>query len=1143
MTAQPGYFRHPTINGENLAFVCEDDLWSAGLDGGIARRLTANPGIVSFPAFSPNGKSIALTGRDDGPTEVYRIDADGGPLRRLTWLGASTQVVGWHPSGKSILFASDWRKAFMKDVDLLSVPADGGPPKALSLGPARAISYQPGGAGIVLGRNSGDPARWKRYRGGTAGTIWIDRTGQGAYVQLLKVNGNLATPMWIGSRIYFLSDHEGYGNLYSCTPTGRDLKRHTHHEDYFVRYPSTDGRRIVYHAGADIFVYDPQAGVEKKIDIRLHSPRTQLNRKYVSATRYLEDFNLHPQGHSVATSHRGGLYTMGLWEGAPLRLGDPNGVRYRLGSWLPDGRRLVAVSDEGGEENLVVFSVVSEHENPAPPQKGARGARTRRATSKEEVGTAFETSRAIPGDFGRPLHLLVAPAGADRVALCNHRQEVIVVELTTGKSKLLERSLFGRMKGLAWSPDGRWLVYGYRDSARTSRLHLWDSESGRITPITKTGFLDLQPAFDPDGRYLYCISYRVFDPVYDRLYFDLGFPKGSKPCLITLRRDAVSPFAAATRTPRAPGAPAGEADPAGKTEPGSGKPEQDKPPKVEIDLDGIEDRMVAFPVPEGIYDKILAAKNRVLLMSSPVEGSLDMNWFSDGEPPAKATLQAYLFEEDKTETVADKVTDFAVSLDGKVMGIRSGNRIRVVPVTHKTDGKPSKDEPGRESGWVDLERQRVSVVPAEEWRQMFREAWRLQRDHFWSSDMSGHDWKEVHDRYRPLVDRVASRAEFSDLLWEMQGELGTSHCYELGGDYRPEPAWHQGFLGVDIEFNVKSGTWCIARLPHGDSWDDKRACPLAAPGLNLAPGDEILAVGGLPVNRNVSPYERLVNHAGREVQLTIRSRGSSGQNARRQPAPSRGGRRARPLEGEATAGQERTITVRTLREEYSLRYRDWVEVNRAWVHQHSDGRVGYVHIPNMGPLGYSEFHRSFLSEVNHQGLIIDVRFNGGGHVSQLLLEKLLRKRVGYDANRWGTPDSYPSDAPMGPMVALTNEYAGSDGDIFSHCFKLFGLGPLIGKRTWGGVVGIWPRHFLVDGTMTTQPEFAFWFKDVGWGVENYGTDPDIEVEIRPQDHAAGKDPQMERGLAEVEKLIRRLRPKLPVFKDRPRIRPGRLPKV
>jgi tricorn protease len=550
---------------------------------------------------------------------------------------------------------------------------------------------------------------------------------------------------------------------------------------------------------------------------------------------------------------------------------------------------------------------------------------------------------------------------------------------------------------------------------------------------------------------------------------------------------------------------------------GAEKPKKG-PVEVRIDLEGLADRVLAFPVPEGRYGRVVGAGGRVLFSSYPVEGSLDREWASTAEPKAVGRLHAFSFETQRSETVAEKVTGFATSLDGQVVAVRSGNRVRAIPAAidakaGRAHSDGTKAEPGRESGWIDLGRLRVPVVPGEEWRQMFREAWRLQRDHFWTPDMSGVDWEDVHDRYLPLVERVGSRAELSDLLWEMQGELGTSHCYELGGDYRPEPAWFHGFLGADVDQDRKTGAWRVSKVLRGDSWDPKRAGPLAAPGVAVREGDEILRVGGQEVTREVSPHRLLVHLPESEVSLTVR-RGK---------------------------GAPRTVTVRTLRDESGVRYRDWVEENRARVHRETGGRCGYVHVINMGPIGFAEFHRYYASEVDRDALIVDIRWNGGGHVSQLLLEKLARKRIAYNASRWQRPASYPEDAPVGPMVAITNENAGSDGDIFSHSWKLHRLGPLIGKRTWGGVVGIWPRHALADGTITTQPEFAWWFQDVGWKVEGYGTDPDVEVEIRPQDHRAGRDTQLERAIAEAKRLLRESPGAIPNLEDRPRRRPPKLP--
>jgi tricorn protease len=502
----------------------------------------------------------------------------------------------------------------------------------------------------------------------------------------------------------------------------------------------------------------------------------------------------------------------------------------------------------------------------------------------------------------------------------------------------------------------------------------------------------------------------------------------------------------------------------------------------------------------------------VLFSSFPIEGAINNQWFTFSEPPAKGKIEVYDLAERSCEPLIEGITSFEISQDATRLIYRAGSRLRAL----KAGEKPKEDgPPGRKSGWIDLRRIRVSIVPHAEWEQMYREAWRLQRDQFWTEDMSGVDWQTVYRRYLPLLSRVATRAEFSDLLWEMQGELGTSHAYEIGGDYRPEPRYDQGFLGADLHYDPETDSYRIGRIIQGDVWDEAAGSPLARPGVNIRPGDRLVALGGQRVGREIPPQALLVHQANTEVLLTI--------------APA--------------AGEPRTLTVKTLRDERPARYRDWVESNRHRVHEATDGRVGYIHIPDMGARGYAEFHRGYLAEVVRDGLIVDVRFNGGGHVSQLLLEKLARRRVGYVVTRWGEPASYPSYALLGPMVALTNEAAGSDGDIFSHVFKLLGLGPLIGKRTWGGVVGISLRGRLADGAMATQPEFSFWFKDVGWRVENYGTDPDIEVDITPQDHVAGRDTQLERGLDEILRRLAEQPPERPDFSQRPRLTLPELPEA
>jgi tricorn protease len=644
----------------------------------------------------------------------------------------------------------------------------------------------------------------------------------------------------------------------------------------------------------------------------------------------------------------------------------------------------------------------------------------------------------------------------------------------------------------------------------TSAVKVVNVDDGRSAFVTRPVLRDSSPAWDPEGKYLFIIGQREFTPVYDALHFDLGFPRGARPYAITLRADLPSPFVPTPRPLTAPEESNDASAGAPSVAPSGEAAVAAEPVAVEIDLDGIDRRIVGFPVPEARYVKIAASRGRVFLLSEPVEGDEDEDW----DPTKVKTnniLDVYDFGSRKCEGFAFAITDFWMGPDAQTLLYRSGSRLRVV----RSAGKPSDsagDDPGRTSGWLDLDRLKVSVRPAAEWRQMFREAWRLQRDHFWAEDMSGTDWEGVYERYLPLVDRVTTRAEFSDLLWELHGELGTSHAYEFGGEYRSSPQYRQGFLGVDWETDGDGG-YRIGRILGGDPWREAKTSSLNRPGVDVAVGDAVLAINGQPVGATATPSSLLVNLAEEEVELTVR-RGSD--------AP-------------------RVVTVRALADERPARYRDWVDANRAYVHERTEGRVGYLHLPDMTGLGYAEFHRGFLREYDREALIVDVRFNRGGNVSALLLEKLARRRLGYDYPRWSRPVPYPEAAPRGPLVALTNERAGSDGDIFSHAFKMLGLGPVIGKRTWGGVIGIWPRHALADGTITTQPEFSFAFDDVGWRVENYGTDPDIEVDIAPQEYARGVDTQLDRGIEEVLELLEKHPSHTPNPADRIRLVTPKLP--
>ena len=1106
--SEHGYLRHPAIWGETLVFVSEDDLWTVPVGGGRAWRLTAGVGETSTPRFSPDGRHIAFVGREEGPAEVYLIAASGGAAQRLTHQATPCKVCGWTQDGQAVIYASAAERAFRRDEWLYTIRPGDGLPHRLPLGPASALAFGPGQAS-VLGRNTAEPARWKRYRGGTIGQIWVDRSGDGQYTRLKNLEGNLASPCWVGDRIFFIADHEGVGNVYSCLPDGSDQRRHSDHEDYYARALSTDGTRLVYHAGADLYLLDPSETHPRKVDVRLASSRTQRNRRFVSAGRYLHSVDLEPDGSGLALTTRGKAFVFSNWEGAVRQLGETDGVRYRLLTWLSCGKRLVAAaSDEGPEERLVLF------------------------TSADGEAGALREQRLDGLDVGRILTIEASPK-TPRVLVTNHRNQLLLVDLV-GEAptvRVLDASSYGRIAGVAWAPDGSWVAYGFPDSIQTTKIKLCRVETGETHDATYPVLHDFNPAFDPKGRYLYFIGQRDFDPVHDQLQFDLGFPRGSRPFLLTLRDDVPSPFVALPR-PLVPDKKKAEAEKkrgkaaafegVGAGEPAEASERDDEESAddasdsqergLRIDLAGLPQRVVAFPVPEARYARIAGLEKKVVYSWFPVEGTRNVAGADSTGP--RGALESYDFENQKQDRLVDGISSFAVSPDAKTLIYRAGVRLRVIKAGEKpVEAKPgAKDagKAGRQSGWIDLDRVKVSVRPSAEWQQMFREAWRLQKEHFWVEDMSGIDWDAVYARYHPLVERVGTRSEFSDLLWELQGELGTSHAYEYGGEYRSGPDYKQGFLGVDWSLDDE-GRYIVARIVQGDPWDARASSPLTVPAANVQVGDVVLAVNGLTVGDSVSPSSRLVNLANSEVELRVR-RGDD----------------------------VRTVVVKAVSDERPSRYRDWVNQKRSRVHEASQGRVGYIHIPDMSAEGYAEFHRAYLVEYDREALIVDVRYNGGGNVSGLLLEKLTRRRLGYDFPRWGAPMPYPQESPRGPMLALTNEHAGSDGDMFSHAFKMLELGPLLGVRTWGGVIGIWPRHTLADGTVTTQPEFSFFFDDVGWQIENYGTDPDIEIENAPQDYARQHDAQLERAIDEALSLLATRTPHTPSPTVRPRLASRRL---
>lgn len=906
-----GYYRFPTIHDDRIVFVAADDLFEVARDGGVARRLTTGLGSITRPHFSPDGEWIAFTGKEEGDTEVYVMPSRGGDVRRLTYLGAGQIVVGWHPDGR-IIFSTYQGNPFLAWRTLYAISKDGGEPERLPYGRASWISFGPQGA-LVLGRPTTDSAYWKRYRGGTRGMLWIDENGQGAFHKFALDNANIVTPQGIGDRIYFIADLEDHGNLYSMHPDGSGLTRLTDHQDYYARSATTDGHSIVYHAGGDIYRFDVDSQSGLKVPIEWPYQRSQRQIRHVDAATYWSEYALDANGNHLALTTRGKVFDLAPFEGPVTAMGTPQGVRYRLTTYLAE--KMITVSDEGGEDHLEIHAL-----------------------------HGLDVTR-VPGDFGILTELKASPDG-QFAAFANERQELWTLDLKTLKSTRIAHTPHGRIPGFDWSPDGRWIAFALPGNLKTP-LYLYEMASGQTHQITDPVLQDRRPTFDPSGQYLYFLSRRLFNPVWDNMKFDLSFPQGEIPCLIPLAQTTRSPFIPEPRPLIPAESPHEEHDEA-------------ESHTIVIDLQDIQQRTLTFPVEEGLYHDIVAGISQVFWTKSE-PAPADAGGLSAGPPPATAKLIRYDMKEHKEDTVFDKVSSFTLSADRKVLAIRSQSTLRVIKASDKVENKDKK--PGRASGIVDLGRIHVTVEPLAEWYQMQREAWRWMREMFWVPDMGGVDWQAVYDRYRRLIPRIATRSELSDIIWEMQGELGSSHAYEFGGEYRHEPHHLVSFLGASYAWDAVLNGYRITDIVQGDPSDVKRSSPLLTPGIDVHPGDLLLAINGQPLGPDLPPGSRLIDYAHQDVELTLQ--GPDGP---------------------------RTATVRPLGSEIPLRYRQWVDSNRAYVHEKTQGQVGYIHIPNMGAPGFAEFHRGYLQEYDRAGLIIDVRYNGGGIVSPLLLEMLARRR-------------------------------------------------------------------------------------------------------------------------------------------------------
>jgi len=1093
--SQTKLLRFPDISGDRVVFTYGGDLWTAPATGGSAIRLTSHPGMEVFGKFSPDGKWIAFTGQYDGDEQVYVIPAMGGVPRQLTFYpakgpltprwGWDNQVYGWSNDGKRIIFKSQRDSWALPIARLYWVSVDGGPAEPLPMPEAGSGDFSPDSTQIVYSPQSRDFRPEKRYEGGQANALYIFDLKTYATKRITEGPRATRDPIWIGDTIYFNSDRDGHFNLYAYDiPTGKTAQI-TNNKVWDVRWPSSDNEgRIVYELNGELQVLDAKSRHSNAISIDV--PDEGLSRRpgRISAANQIESVGLSPKGERALFVARGDIFTAPIEKGPTRNLTHSSGAHDKWASWSPDGTRIAFISDPSGEEELYIVA-----------QDGLK--------PSEQITRGGSAMRYQPE---------WAPDGK-RIAFSDKDGKLYVVTLADRAMVEIADSPHTQIRDYVWSPRGNFLAFSYPPSENgNSAIFIWSAAGGKLRRVTDDMFNANSPAWDPQGNYLYFLSDREFAPQISQIEFNYATNRTSYIYAMALRKDVKHPFppesdeVTVTKPDEAPkpkGTPPGEEpkppvkdinkeikEPAKEATPETEKPGDKtpvtapsearpdaapKPPAtVGIDFDGISSRVARVPVGADNYGGLSAKTGHLLYATGPA-----FYYGRQGDRPA--VLKIFSFKDRKETTLAEDIRGYVLSDDGSKVLVAQG------PSYNLYDATPVGDKTRKPVSTAGLF---VDRVPAEEWNQIFNEVWRRYRDWFYVPNMHGYDWVALREQYKPLLQYVAHRSDLNYVISEMISELTIQHAYIEGGDFQIPPRPRVGLPGARFELDKQSGRYRISKIFEGENEEDIYRSPLREIGVNVNVGDYILAIDGEELKGSDDPYRLLRNKADNPVSLTVNKTAS--------------------FDG------ARVVSYRPITDESNLIYLDWVNQNRRKVDQATGGRVGYIHIPDMGAAGIREFIKWYYPQIRKEGLVVDVRANGGGNVSRMLIERLRRKLLGINYSR--TDDSgntYPDAVFIGPMVALLDQNSASDGDIFPYMFREAGLGPLIGKRSWGGVVGIQSRGPLIDGGAIFVPGSGLANKNGEWVIEGHGVDPDIEVDNDPKSEIAGRDPQLERGIAEV----------------------------
>ncbi|MDH4044202.1 MAG: PDZ domain-containing protein [Gemmatimonadota bacterium] len=1035
--------RYPDVSATHITFVYAGDIWIVPKSGGTAVRLSSPPGEESFPRFSPDGARIAYTGNYDGNQDVYVVPTMGGAPTRLTYHPMPDRIVDWHPDGTRVMFASLRESGRLRYSQLYLAPAGGGVATKLPVPYGEFGSFSADGNTLAYMPKTRDFRTWKRYRGGWAPEIILFNLRDSSSTNITNNEANDAHPMMHGNTMYFLSDrgpNQRY-NIWAMDESSGATRQVTTLSDFDITFPAIGPEDIVFEAGGRLYLLNLANERTTEVRINVVTDLATLKPRAERVNTRIQWAGISPTGKRATFVARGDLFTVPAEHGPIVNLSRSSGTAERYATWSPDGKTLAYWSDASGEYELTV--------------RAADGTGTERKLTSMGAGYRYAPHWSPDNK---------------KVAFADQNMRFYLYDFDRNRVTRIDSSAIwmghGQLANLSfnWSTDSRWLTYARPVETSNTAVFLYDATEGRLHQATSGYYADIQPVFDPDGKYLYYLSNRAFQPVYGDFDNSWTYPNATAIVAVGLRKDVASPLAPRNDMEKADGADTTDAKKA------NGEKADTTKQALVIDLDGFEGRAIVLPPTPGNYNGLSAAKGKVLYLRGPRTGS------GGNQSP----IVYFDLAEREEKTVMDDANGFELSHDGKKLLVTNNGRWAIVDL--KAGVK--MDKPLRTTEMETV------VDPRAEWRQMFTDAYRFERDFFYDANMHGVDWDAMRDRYGRLIDDAVTRWDVNFIIGELIAELSASHTYRGGGDAEDAPNRGVGMLGAD--FALENGAYRIKRIVRAAPWDDVRS-PLDEAGVDVSEGDYLLAVNGIPMNTSKDPFAAFAGLTSAPVLLTVNG------------SPS--------IEG------ARTVLVQPLANDVELRFMEWIEQRRQRVEEATDGRIGYIYVQSTGRDAQNELVKQFMAQWRKEGLIIDERFNSGGQIPDRFIELLNRPPLAFWATRNGESWQWPPVANFGPKVMLINGWSGSGGDAFPYYFREAKLGPLIGERTWGGLIGISGAPELVDGGNVTVPTFRMYDPDGTWFPEGVGVAPDIPVEDDPSELARGRDPQLERAIQEVMRML------------------------